>query len=164
MIVLDTTGGWQTDDCRHLDDETAIPATGAVTVSLARWEKEIESLVARGDVGVRIENTVDVLQHADSITQAPRIVLSFPGFADGRAYSQAALLRQRLNYRGELRASGDVVVRDQLHNMLRSGFDAFALRDDQNPESCAKAISDFSMAYQPAADKTTIVRRLRFTN
>ena len=55
------------------------------------------------------------------------VALEFPKFTDGRAYSQARLLRERYGYRGEIRAVGDV-LRDQLRFMARSGFDAFELR------------------------------------
>jgi uncharacterized protein (DUF934 family) len=63
-----------------------------------------------------------------------RIDLHFPKFTDGRAYSQAFLLRRRLGFKGELRATGDVLV-DQLQLMQRSGFDSAVLRADQSLES-----------------------------
>ena len=59
-----------------------------------------------------------------------RIDLQFPKFTDGRAYSQAFLLRRRLRFQGELRATGDVLI-DQLVQMQRSGFDTVVLRADQ---------------------------------
>lgn len=77
------------------------------------------------------------------------IALRFPVFSDGRAYSSARELRQNLGYKGELRAVGDV-LRDQLFYMSRCGFDAFALRDDQNPEHALTAFDDFRDAYQPS--------------
>ncbi|GHT89950.1 hypothetical protein AGMMS49545_01780 [Betaproteobacteria bacterium] len=62
------------------------------------------------------------------------IALSFPKFADGRAYSLARLLRERLVYTGEIRAVGDVLP-DQLLYMWRTGFTAWALREDQNADA-----------------------------
>lgn len=60
-----------------------------------------------------------------------RIELNFPKFSDGRAFSQAFLLRRRLGFKGEIRATGDVLA-DQLAQMQRSGFDVAVLRADQN--------------------------------
>jgi uncharacterized protein (DUF934 family) len=60
-----------------------------------------------------------------------RIDLTFPKFTDGRAFSQAFLLRRRLGFQGEIRATGDVLI-DQLVQMERTGFDVAVLRDDQN--------------------------------
>ena len=78
------------------------------------------------------------------------IAVEFPKFADGRGLSIAVLLRGRLSYEGELRAVGDV-ARDQLFQMSRCGFTAFALRADQNGADCLKAFADFGDAYQDDA-------------
>ena len=97
-----------------------------------------------------VANDVDV-QTLD-LTGVQRIDLAFPKFADGRAHSQARLLRERYGYRGELRAVGDV-LRDQLFFMARNGFDAFELRADRCLEDALEAFGDFSDSYQPAADQ-----------
>mgnify|MGYP003389173208 CR=1 FL=1 len=76
-----------------------------------------------------------------------RIDLSFPKFTDGRAYSQAFLLRQRLGFKGELRATGDVLV-DQLPQMQRCGFDSAVLRSDQSLASAQRQLGYFSTFYQ----------------
>ena len=60
-----------------------------------------------------------------------RIDLNFPKFTDGRAFSQAFLLRRRLGFKGEIRATGDVLI-DQLVQMERTGFDTAVLREDQS--------------------------------
>ena len=65
-----------------------------------------------------------------SLQGIQRIDLNFPKFTDGRAYSQAFLLRRRREFKGEIRATGDVLV-DQLAQMQRSGFDVAVLRADQ---------------------------------
>ena len=75
----------------------------------------------------------------------------FPRFTDGRAYSQARLLRGRLGFTGELRASGDV-LRDQLLFMQRCGFDAFAVGERAVAEDWLKAFREFDVFYQPAED------------
>lgn len=87
------------------------------------------------------------------------IGVDFAKFSDGRGLSIAALLRKRLGYAGELRAVGDV-ARDQLFQMARCGFDAFALRDGQDVDDALKAFSDYGDVYQDAADgRAPIFRR-----
>jgi uncharacterized protein (DUF934 family) len=76
-----------------------------------------------------------------------RIDLQFPKFTDGRAYSQAFLLRRRLGFQGELRATGDVLI-DQLVQMRRSGFDSAVLRADQDAAAAEVQFSRFASFYQ----------------
>jgi len=82
-----------------------------------------------------------------SLAGVERIDLHFPKFTDGRAYSQAFLLRRRLGFKGELRATGDVLV-DQLQLMQRSGFDAAVLRADQSLAAAERALALFADFYQ----------------
>ncbi|HEY0913878.1 MAG TPA: DUF934 domain-containing protein [Solimonas sp.] len=145
-----------------LADDAAPPASGKLIVSLERWRKDAAELRSPGlEVGVRIPNTVNVEDIWAEISDRPLINLEFPGFADGRAYSQARVLRDRFGYRGEVRASGGAVVRDQLHSMARCGINGFELRPDQDPQVCLKAFEDFDLAYQPAADGALTVLRRR---
>lgn len=76
-----------------------------------------------------------------------RIDLHFPKFTDGRAYSQAFLLRRRLGFKGEIRATGDVLV-DQLVQMQRSGFSSAVLRADQDPAIARRQFGHFERHYQ----------------
>jgi len=76
-----------------------------------------------------VDNAADVL--ALSLEGVQRIDLHFPKFADGRAFSQAVLLRRRLGFKGTIRATGDVLI-DQLVQMQRCGFSEAVLREDQN--------------------------------
>lgn len=150
------------DDYVTLADDAPLPASGQVIVSFARWQLEADALRSSGlTVGVRIPNTLDLTTGWDALRDRPLIALEFPAFGDGRAYSQARLLRDRYGYTGEIRATGKAVVRDQMHPMLRSGINAFALRDDQNPQICLDAFKDFTEAYQPAADHRRVVADLR---
>ncbi len=140
------------DRWQHLADEAELPA-GPVIVSLARWQRERAILLKRGQpVGVRLPNTADVADLAADLPLLEVVALEFPKFADGRAHSQARLLRERYGYQGELRAVGDV-LRDQLFFMARNGFDAFELRADRSLEDALKAFDEFSESYQPAADQ-----------
>lgn len=147
------------EDCRHLADDAPLPAVGKITVSLKRWRAECEALKA-STVGVRIENSEDILKLWPELADRGLIALEFPKSGDGRAYSQARLLRERCGYRGELRAIGDV-LRDQLLFMRRCGFDVLALRADQNAEDCRRAFADFGFAYQEPAERLPNVWKLR---
>ncbi|GJL95786.1 MAG: hypothetical protein DHS20C05_21910 [Hyphococcus sp.] len=88
------------------------------------------------------------------------VILEFPTFKDGRAYSQARLLRQRYGYTGEIRARGNV-LRDQLWFMARCGVNAFEF-SAENANDAKTALQEFSYAYQSCADKRAPVWRRRF--
>jgi uncharacterized protein (DUF934 family) len=84
---------------------------------------------------------------ADRLAGIKVIAINFPRFGDGRGYSIARLLRERYGYKGELRAIGEV-ARDHLHAMAQCGFDAFQLREGEDPQEALKAFGDFSDQYQ----------------
>ena len=94
---------------------------------------------------LELANTED--PRALSLEGITRIDLNFPKFTDGRAFSQAFLLRRRLGFTGEIRATGDVLI-DQLVQMERSGFDTAVLRADQNPEFAARQFARYRAFYQ----------------
>jgi len=106
-------------------------------------------------------NTDDV--EAAALDGVKLIALSFPKFTDGRAYSQARLLRGRLGYTGELRATGAVFL-DQLPFLLRCGFDAFESDQPGFGEALGKARDLFSVVYQPAEDGRLPVWALRLAS
>ena len=81
------------------------------------------------------------------------IELQFPKFTDGRAYSQAFLLRRRLGFTGDIRATGDVLV-DQLAQMQRTGFSSAVLRDDQDLALGEKLLKHYPAFYQGDAVNT----------
>ena len=136
----------------NLADDAALPAAGKVIVSLKRFRAERAVLEAAGvAVGVRIPNTEDVGVLAPELSEQPLIAVEIPKFADGRAYSQARVLRERYAYRGEIRAQGEV-LHDQLLHLSRCGVNAFELRADQDAQDCLRAFADHSLAYQRGAD------------
>jgi uncharacterized protein (DUF934 family) len=83
------------------------------------------------------------------LAQLSLIALEFPVFRDGRAYTQARRLRERYGFKGEIRATGDV-LRDQFLFMVRAGFNAFEVRKEADAEAFAAALREFSVRYQPA--------------
>lgn len=140
------------------------PRGGKIIVPLARWRGERAQLEAGGaSIGVLLANTEDVESVHAQIADRPLIALQFPVFTDGRALTQAVLLRNRLGFTGELRAVGDV-VRDLVFWLGRCGFDAIVPRPDQDLQACVAALDEIRAAYQPAADGHSAVwarRRLR---
>jgi uncharacterized protein (DUF934 family) len=86
------------------------------------------------------------------------IVVEFPKIGEGRGFSQARMLRQRLRYRGELRARG-ALKRDQLFFLARCGFDSFDLDPAENLEAALGALNDFSVAYQDGSEAVVHVER-----
>ena len=97
-----------------------------------------------------LEPTDDPAIVAGALGIAGVIAIHFPTFGDGRGYSIARLLRERYGYKGELRAVGEV-ARDHLHAMAQCGFDAFQLREGENPQEALKAFGDFTEQYQATA-------------
>ena len=97
-----------------------------------------------------LEPTDDPAIVVGAVGIAGVIAINFPKFGDGRGYSIARLLRERYGYKGELRAVGEV-ARDHLHAMAQCGFDAFQLREGENPQEALQAFGDFSEQYQATA-------------
>ena len=94
-----------------------------------------------------IELANDVDPRTLSLDGVDRIDLVFPKFTDGRAFSQAFLLHRRLGFKGEIRATGDVLV-DQLVQMQRSGFTTAVLRQDQDMAVAQKQLDRYKAFYQ----------------
>jgi uncharacterized protein (DUF934 family) len=129
-----------------------IPPSGDVIVPLATWAQWVESPdpARAGRVGVLLKSD-ERPEQIVALPRAPLVAIEFPKFVDGRGYSSARLLRDRLHYTGELRAVGDV-LHDQLFYMARCGFDSFALKAGKDIEGALSAFNDFSVAYQAASD------------
>jgi uncharacterized protein (DUF934 family) len=98
-------------------------------------------------VVIRLEPKDDPAAIAGQLARAARVEINFPKFGDGRGFSLARLLRERHGYKGELRAVGDV-FRDQLFYMESCGFDAFELRDGEDPAGALPWFDNFSVSYQ----------------
>ena len=97
------------------------------------------------DTVLRLANDAD--PRTADLAGVTRIDLHFPKVTDGRAYSQAFLLRRRLGFTGGIRATGDVLV-DQVVQMQRSGFDSAVLRADQDPAVVQRQFDRFASFYQ----------------
>jgi len=103
------------------------------------------STAPEGQKALELANDADPREV--SLAGIDRIDLHFPKFTDGRAFSQAFLLRRRLGFAGEIRATGDVLV-DQLQQMARSGFTAAVLRADQDLAIAERQLARYAEFYQ----------------
>ncbi len=141
-------------------EDISVPE-GAVIVPLNVWLAQCEVLRERSDVGVWLDSDETAEQIGADATALPLIALNFPSFNDGRAFSTARLLRERYQFKGELRAVGEF-VRDQLCYLRRCGFNAFAFSDDSvDLQGALKSLNDFSEYYQAAVDQPLPLFRRR---
>ena len=150
------------DEFVHLADDAEIPGDGAILVSAARFLGDAEALSRReGRTGVIWPNNRDFDDLVPFLDRLAVVALVFPTFRDGRAYSQARLLRERHHYHGELRATGQV-LRDQFLFMLRAGFDSFEVKKPADAEAFANTVKRYSVFYQPTGDgrMTALHRRM----
>ncbi|MBR0894026.1 DUF934 domain-containing protein [Bradyrhizobium tropiciagri] len=156
-------GRLTTDLFVHVADGAELPGDGAVLVTAERFLADPEALLRRtGKVGViwpNNRNLDDLVPHLDRVAS---VALVFPTFRDGRAYSQARLLRERYGYDGELRATGQI-LRDQFVFMTRAGFDAFEVKKDADADAFAATMKRYSVFYQPTGDGrvTALNRRMQ---
>jgi uncharacterized protein (DUF934 family) len=149
------------DRFAYVADGAELPE-GCVLVSAARFLDNPDALLKRGKVGVIWPNSRDVDDLVPYLERLGSVALVFPTFRDGRAYSQARLLRERFLYRGELRATGQV-LRDQFVFMLRAGFDTFEVKKQADAEAFAQTVKRYSVFYQPTGDGriTALHRRMQ---
>lgn len=156
MTGLVKNGVLADDPWCTLEDGAPLPHDAPVIVSRARYVSELQGVAGRNaPLALRLEagETLDGLE-AD-LGRFAMIVLSFPKYTDGRAYSLARLLRERHGYRGELRAVGDVLW-DQIPLMKRCGIDQFEIADERVLKALVEGrIKDVPVHFQPAALDTT---------
>ena len=133
-------------------DDAPIPANGAVLIAAERFFADAAEFAAReAETGVIWPNNRDIDELRPHLDKLALIALVFPKFQDGRAYSQARILRERLGFRGELRATGQV-LRDQFVFMLRAGFDSFEVKKDADAKVFSEVAQRYSVFYQPTGD------------
>ena len=116
-------------------------------LTLEQWHAVRDGWPANLPTGVIFPNDADIETLEADLPRLSLIVLQFPKWVDGRAYSQARILRRRFRYAGEVRAIGDVLV-DMMPLLQRTGFDAVVLRGDQKREHAERALDFFAGHYQ----------------
>jgi uncharacterized protein (DUF934 family) len=136
----------------RVDDDAPLPDRVPVIVSAKRFLADTDALIRRdGSLGVAWPNDRRVAELQPWLGHLALIALHFPKFRDGRAYSQARLLREQYGYGGTLRATGDV-LRDQFTFLVRAGFDSFAVKKPADARVFAESVERYSVFYQPTAD------------
>ena len=160
-MTLFRNGAVEPDNFVDVSAQETIPDDGDVIVSLSQWQAHRDELVGRpGALGIVLASDEKPALIADDLDQFDVVALRFPRFQDGRAYSYARLLRERMGYRGELRAVGQVLL-EQLHFMHRVGFDAFVIDSDDAVRDWEIALGEISVWYQPTGDGRKAVVQLR---
>jgi uncharacterized protein (DUF934 family) len=142
-------------------DGEQVPEQGPVIVSADRFLADADEFAQRQDaVGVIWPNNRNVAELEPHLAHLAVIALVFPAYKDGRAYSQARVLRERYGFRGELRATGQV-LRDQFVFMIRAGFDAFEVAKSADAAAFEEAARRYSVFFQPTGDGRMTVARVR---
>jgi len=163
MPLVKKNAGIVNDLFVHVADGAELPGDSAILISAARFLEDPETLSKRaGKTGVIWPNNRDLDDLVPYLDRLAAVALVFPSFRDGRAYSQARLLRERHGFEGELRATGQV-LRDQFVFMLRAGFDAFEVKKQSDAEAFASTAKRYSVFYQPTGDGrvTALNRRMQ---
>jgi uncharacterized protein (DUF934 family) len=119
-------------------------------LSLTQWQTVRTTWPAAQRVGVALQNHEDPALLRDDVARLALVALDFPKWTDGRAYSQARLLRSRLRFRAEIRATGEVLV-DMLPLLQRSGFNALVLKAGQSLDAAQRALRFIPAHYQTDA-------------
>ena len=160
----DRGGQFVEDPFFFVPDGKAFPDEKGVIVTLARFQGERETLFAhRRMIGVRLASNENPQVLKADLPRLAAVVLEFPKFRDGRAFSWARMLRTRFGYTGEIRATGDFLF-DQIAHMARVGFDAWDVRQDFTLDDFRRAMTEITHPYQPAADGRKTIRELRAQN
>ncbi len=142
-------------------DDAPMPDDAPVIVPRERFLADATELARRdAAIGILWPNDCRVGELEPWLSALALVVLVFPKFRDGRAYSQARLLRERYGFRGELRATGDV-LRDQFQFLLRAGFDSFEVKKPADALVFAAAAARYSVFYQQSADGRPAALRRR---
>jgi uncharacterized protein (DUF934 family) len=149
------------DSYVRIVDDAPVADDVAVIVPAARFLADAAELAQRAaPTGVLWPNDRRIAELAPWLDRLALVALVFPSFRDGRAYSQARQLRERYGFRGELRATGDV-LRDQFLFLIRAGFDALEVRKDADAAAFAEAVGRYSVFYQASADGRAATARQR---
>ena len=132
---------------RYIKDNEPL-ATGDITVSLTRWcENQPELQKYQGLVGVRVNSDENINRLKNTLKNLPLIELYFSIFTDGRGFSQAKLLRDRFNYQGEIRATGQYMA-DQANYLSSVGVNSFQANNADKLKVYLRSLEDFSVQYQ----------------
>jgi len=160
-MPLITADAFAEDPFTTLGDDGDLPPSGGAIVSIHRFRRERELLLARNTpIGVRLKSEESPEELGDDIHRLSVVVLEFSKFSDGRSFSWARMLRQRFGFTGEIRASGEFLF-DQIAYQHRVGFDSWVVPQGFTIEDFRRALLEITNVYQPSADGKKTIRELR---
>jgi uncharacterized protein (DUF934 family) len=160
-MALWRNGAFAADDAVTLADDAPL-TDGPVLVSLKRFLADRDTLLVRNaPVGVVLQPADKLDAIATDLPNLPLLALTFPKFADGRAFSQARLARERYGFAGELRAVGDILF-DRIAYMIRCGFDSLDITNEPTiAELRAGRVPLAHQRYQPTGGDHNAVDPLK---
>ena len=143
-------------------DTDAASGTEPIIVPLADLRKDTAAWLARkGPLGVRLAPAESVESLTDVLPHLALVAVEFPNVGDGRGFSYGRLLRDRLGFKGELRAVGGGVKQDKIFLLARCGFDSFELPPTEKADEALAALRRYDVVYQPA-EPIEGIKRQRF--
>ena len=152
---------WLPDEWRYFGE--AFAEGDAVVVPLAELRSEPQRWGGwSGPLGVRLSVVDRAEDLAAELARLALVAVEFPSPGEGRGYSQGRLLRERLGFRGELRAVGAGVRQDLVYLLARCGFDALELAAGEDVAAAQRAFARYDVAYQPGAPEVRLRRQRYF--
>jgi uncharacterized protein (DUF934 family) len=149
------------DTFTTVGDDAPLPEAGGAIVSLQRFQKDRETLLARNaPIGVALKAGENPELLGEDVHRLSVVALDFPIHRDGRAFSWARILRTRMGYAGQVRAVGKFIY-DQMNYQRRVGFDAWEVPEGFTLEQFHRALSEMTYVYQPSTDGRKTIRNLR---
>ena len=160
-MPLITGNDFAADPFVTVSDDGKLPDAGGAIVSLARFQKDRDTLLARNSpIGVQLKASESPELLGGDLERLSVVALDFPTHRDGRAFSWARMLRTRLGYKGQVRAVGNFIY-DQINYQHRVGFDAWVVPESLSIEQFRKAFTEETNVYQPSTDGRITIRELR---
>jgi uncharacterized protein (DUF934 family) len=160
-MPLIKNGGIIADRYVHVLDDAPLPEDVPVIVPATRFLADAAEILQRdASVGVAWPNNRRVAELVPYLDRLALVALVFPSFKDGRAYSQARLLRERYGFRGELRATGQI-LRDQFLFLVRAGFDVLDVAKPGDVDALASALKRYTVFYQTVGEGPIAAARMR---
>ena len=153
------------DEWRLFGEEAAGGVDGgsdALIVPLAELRKDTAAWLTRpGRLGVRLAPSESVESLSDVLPHLALVAVEFPSVGEGRGFSYGRLLRDRLGFKGELRAVGAAVKQDKIFLLARCGFESFELPPEEKADEALAALRRYDVVYQPA-EPVEGIKRQRF--
>lgn len=135
------------DTWKYITDDAEL-TNGNICVSLTRWKKDHEQLLADNrQIGIRINPTSSIEDLSNDLEHIELIELDFADFTDGRLFTYAWLLRNRYHFKGEIRATGNYMS-GQVFYLSRVGVNAFTVEKSEDLNAKLTALNDFTVNYQ----------------